>query len=104
MHDGNDLSGEGCLFEVAGVVDPNYAGMDTTVANAIDLGSALQSWMDERPASPARSFMCPADGTSIDEHELFGQYETIDGAAEHVTYYHQAGGSSRFRQNDVEVV
>ena len=39
-HNGSNLRGEGCLFEVAEVVDPNYAGIDTSTANTVDLGMA----------------------------------------------------------------
>lgn len=35
----------------------------------------------------------------IDEHFLFGHYESFDGSVEHVTYYHT--GNSRMRQDDV---
>ena len=98
-HDGDSLRGEGCLFEVAGVVDPNYAGMDTSVANAVDLGTALQSWIDKEATSSSSAFMCPAPGLMIDEHFLFGHYESFDGSVEHVTYYHT--GNERMRQDDV---
>lgn len=98
-HNGDDLRGEGCLFEVAGVVDPNYAGMDTSIANAVDLGTALQSWIDSEASNPSSEFMCPASGTEIDEHGKFGYYESYDGSAEHVTYYHT--GNDRMRQDDV---
>lgn len=98
-HDGDDLRGHGCLFEVAGVVDPNYAGMDTTVANAVDLGTALQSWIQKESPSQSSEFMCPAPGTEIDEHVKFAYYESFDGSTEQVTYYHT--GNDRMRQDDV---
>mmetsp|Transcript_19577 Transcript_19577/g.35437 ORF Transcript_19577/g.35437 Transcript_19577/m.35437 type:complete len:941 (+) Transcript_19577:340-3162(+) len=96
---GSYLTGEGCLFEVAGVVDPNYAGMDTSIANAVDLGTALQSWIDVEVSSPSSEFMCPASGAGLDEHGNFGYYESYDGSKEHVTYYHT--GNDRMRQDDV---
>ncbi|KAL9180056.1 hypothetical protein ACHAXT_008026 [Thalassiosira profunda] len=99
MHGGDDLMGEGCLFEVAGVVDPNYAGMDSSVANAVDLGAALQSWIDREAPSSSSEFMCPAEGVQIDEHAKFAYYETFDGDDDHVTYYHT--GNDRIRQGDV---
>ena len=99
QHEGNDLRGEGCLFEVAGVVGPNYAGLDSSVANAVDLGTALQSWIDREVSAPSSEFMCPAKGTATDEHEKFGYYESFDGATQHVTYYHT--GNDRMRQDDV---
>jgi len=43
--------------------------------------------------------MCPALGTSLDEHKKFGHYESYDGSKEHVTYYHT--GNARMRQDDV---
>lgn len=106
---GDDLTGAGCLFEVAGVVDPNYAGMDMSVANAVDLGTALQSWIGNEAASPSSEFMCPAPDAEFDttlipiqttaEHKKFGYYESFDGSIEHVTYYHT--GNDRMRQDDV---
>lgn len=98
-HDGNDLMGAGCLFEVAGIVDPNYTGMDTSIPNTVDLGTALQSWMRREASNPASEFLCPAEGTSIAEHELFGHYEAFDGNTEHVSYFHT--GNPRIRQDDV---
>ncbi|EED96669.1 predicted protein [Thalassiosira pseudonana CCMP1335] len=98
IENGNKLSGEGCLYEVAGVVDPNYAGMDTSVANAIDLGTALQTWINKESADASSSFMCPAAGSGIDEHKKFGQYEAFAGSDEHLTYYHT--GNDRMRQDD----
>ena len=99
QHDGDDLMGEGCLFEVAGIVDPNYAGLDTSVANAVDLGTALQSWISNEASTPSSEFLCPASGAQIDEHEKFGYYESFDGSTQHVTYYHT--GNDRIRQDDV---
>lgn len=99
QHDGDDLMGEGCLFEVAGVVDPNYAGLDTSIANAIDLGAALQSWIDNEASTTSSEFMCPAEGTEIDEHEKFGYYESFDGSTQHISYY--STGNDRIRQDDV---
>lgn len=99
MHDGEDLAGSGCLYEVAGVVDPNYSGMDTTTANAVDLGTAIQSWIDRQESKVSSTFMCPAEGTNIAEHSLFGQLESFDGSDSHVTYYHT--GNDRMRQDDV---
>ena len=96
---GESLAGEGCLYEVAGIVDPNYAGMDTSVANAIDLGSALQAWIGKEAASTSSEFMCPAAGQELDEHALFGSYEKFGGDTGHVTYYHT--GFDRIRQDDV---
>ncbi|KAL7543080.1 hypothetical protein ACHAXR_012405 [Thalassiosira sp. AJA248-18] len=98
-HDGADLMGEGCLFEVGGVVDSNYAGMDTSVANAVDLGTALKSWIDREASSPSSEFMCPNPGLQIDEHVKFGYYESYDGSTEHVSYYHT--GNDRMLQDDV---
>lgn len=73
--------------------------MDTSVANAVDLGAALQSWIDREASRPSSEFMCPAEGVEIDEHAKFGYYESFDGSAEHVTYYHT--GNDRMRQGDV---
>lgn len=97
--DGNDLMGEGCLFEVAGIVDPNYAGMDTSIPNTVDLGSALQNWISREASNPSTEFLCPAEGTSIAEHGMFGYYEAFDGNTEHVSYYHT--GNARIQQDDV---
>eukprot|EP00574_Skeletonema_japonicum_P004359 CAMPEP_0201714314 /NCGR_PEP_ID=MMETSP0593-20130828/849_1 /ASSEMBLY_ACC=CAM_ASM_000672 /TAXON_ID=267983 /ORGANISM="Skeletonema japonicum, Strain CCMP2506" /LENGTH=947 /DNA_ID=CAMNT_0048203583 /DNA_START=104 /DNA_END=2947 /DNA_ORIENTATION=+ len=96
---GESLRGEGCLFEVAGIEDPNYAGMDTTIANAIDLGSALEAWIEKEASNVSSEFMCPAAGTGLDEHDIFGAYESHDGSTSHVTYYHT--GNDRIRQADV---
>lgn len=99
MYNGSDLRGEGCLFEVAGVVDPNYAGIDTTVANAVDLGTAIRSWIAKEETNSVALFMCPALGTSLDEHKKFGHYESYGGSKEHATYYN--AGYARMRQDDV---
>lgn len=98
-HSGRDLRGEGCLFEVAGVVDPNYAGIDTTIANAVDLGTALRSWISKEESKTASNFMCPAIGSALDEHKKLGYYESYDGSKEHATYY--STGYARMRQDDV---
>ncbi|KAL7511318.1 hypothetical protein ACHAXN_008242, partial [Cyclotella atomus] len=99
MLNGEDLAGSGCLYEVAGVVDPNYAGMDTSTANAIDLGSAIESWIDRQESKVSSTFMCPAEGDGIAEHSLFGSFESFEGSDSHVTYYHT--GNDRMRQDDV---
>jgi hypothetical protein len=99
MHDGEWLGGFGCLFEVAGVVDPNYTGMDSIIANAVDLGAALQYWMDNEESKTSSTFMCPAEGAGIAEHSKFGHYELFDGESAHVSYYHT--GNDRMRQDDV---
>jgi hypothetical protein len=99
VHDGEDLAGSGCLYEVAGVVDPNYTGMDTTTPNAVDLGTAIKSWMDKQESKVTSTFMCPAQGSGIAEHSMFGHLESFDGSDSHVTYYHT--GNKRMRQNDV---
>jgi len=96
---GKSLRGDGCLYEVAGIADPNYAGMDLSVANAIDLGSALQAWIDKEAANASSEFMCPAAAVGLDEHAKFGAYESYDGSTSHVTYYHT--GNDRIRQADV---
>ena len=98
-YNGSDITGDGCLFELSGVVDPNYAGMDTSIANAVDLGMALQNWIDMEVSRPSSEFMCPASGAQIDEHGKFGYYESFDGSPEHATYYHT--GDDRMRQDDV---
>jgi hypothetical protein len=98
-YNGSNLRGEGCLFEVAGIVDPNYSGMDASSANTVDLGKALRSWMEREEPNSASEFMCPAVGTSLDEHKKFGYYESYDGSKGHVTYYHT--GNDRMRQNDI---
>ena len=98
-HNGSNLRGEGCLFEVAGVVDPNYAGIDTSAANTIDLGTALRSWIEREESKSSSEFMCPALGTLLDEHKKVGYYESYDGSKGHVTYYHT--GYDRMRQDDV---
>lgn len=98
-NNGESLRGEGCLYEVAGIVDPNYAGMDMSVANAVDLGSALQAWINKETANTSSEFMCPAPGLGLEEHAKFGAYESYDGSTSHVTYYHT--GNDRIRQNDV---
>ena len=98
-NNGEILQGEGCLYEVAGIADPNYAGMDMSVANAIDLGSALQAWIDKEAARTSSEFMCPAPGLGLDEHANFGAYESYDGSTSHMTYYHT--GNDRIRQTDV---
>jgi len=99
MHNHNDLSGQGCLFEVAGIVDPNYAGLDMSIAGAIDLGTALQTWIDKEVSEPSAEFLCPAAGLEIDEHAKFGHYDSFAGSDEHITYYHT--GNDRIRQDDV---
>jgi len=99
IHNGINLRGNGCLFEVAGLVDPNYVGMDTSIANAVDLGTALQNWIDMEVSSPSSEFMCPASGAQIDEHGKFGSYELYEESPEHVTYYYT--GNDRMRQDDV---
>lgn len=99
-HDGNYLMGEGCLFQVAGIVDPNYAGMDTSIPNAIDLGTAVQNWIDREVSNRASEFLCPAEGTSIAEHGKFGYYEVFNGNTEHVSYFHS--GRARIRQDDAK--
>lgn len=98
-NNGESLRGEGCLYEVAGIADPNYAGMDMSIANAIDLGSALQAWIDKEAANASSEFMCPANEVGLDEHDMFGAYESYDGSTSHVTYYHT--GNDRIRQVDV---
>ncbi|KAL7554076.1 hypothetical protein ACHAWF_017458 [Thalassiosira exigua] len=97
--DGEGLAGYGCLFEVAGIVDPNYVGMDTSIANAVDLGTALESWITREESTPSSEFMCPATGLQIDEHAKFGYYESYGGSLEHVTFYD--AGNDRMRQDDV---
>ncbi|KAL7496093.1 hypothetical protein ACHAWT_004369 [Skeletonema menzelii] len=99
INNGESLRGEGCLYEVAGIEDPNYAGMDTSIANAIDLGSALQAWIDKEAATVSSEFMCPAAEAGLDEHDNFGAYESFEGSTSHVTYYHT--GNDRIRQADV---
>ena len=99
MNDGEDLTGSGCLYEVSGVVDPNYTGMDMTTANAVDLGTAIQSWIDKQESKVSSTFMCPAPGLGIKEHSLFGHLESVDDSDSHVTYYHT--GNDRMRQDDV---
>jgi hypothetical protein len=100
QHNGMDLAGVGCLFEVAGIVDPNYVGMDQTIQNAVDLGSAIKSWIDKQDSKLSSTFMCPAEGSGIDEHAKFGQYESFDGLDIHPTYFHT--GNDRMRQGDVD--
>jgi hypothetical protein len=99
MNANEDLAGAGCLFEVAGVVDPNYTGMDSSIANAVDLGAAVQSWIDKQDSKMSSTFMCPAEGSGIAEHAKFGHYESFYGSDLHVTYYHT--GNDRMRQDDV---
>jgi len=99
MDNGEDLAGSGCLYQVAGIVDPNYAGMDITTANAVDLGSAIESWIDNQESKVSSTFMCPAPGNGILEHSLFGNVESHEGSDSHVTYYHT--GNDRMRQDDV---
>ena len=99
VHNYDDLSGDGCLYAVAGVVDPNYAGMDATVSGAVDLGTALQTWINRESSKASSAFMCPAPGSALDEHAKFGQYESYAGSNEHVTFYHT--GYNRMRQDDV---
>ncbi len=98
-YNGSNLEGEGCLFEVAGIVGPNYSGMDASVANTVDLGKALRSWIEREESNSVSEFMCPAVGTSLDEHKKFGYYETYDGSKEHITYYNT--GNDRMRQDDI---
>lgn len=99
MHDGTDLTGEGCLYEVAGAIDPNYAGKDASVSGAVDLGTALQTWIARESPEASTEFLCPASGTELDEHAKFGYYETYAGSNKHVTFYHT--GNDRIRQDDV---
>jgi len=99
VSNGENLAGSGCLYEVAGVVDPNYAGMDTTTANAVDLGAAVKAWIDKQESKVSSTFMCPAAGEGIAEHALFGHLESFDDRDSHVTYYHT--GNDRMRQDDV---
>ncbi|KAL3795234.1 hypothetical protein HJC23_008319 [Cyclotella cryptica] len=99
MNPDEDLAGAGCLFEVAGIVDPNYTGMDSSIANAVDLGAAVQSWINKQESKISSTFMCPAEGSGIAEHAKFGHYESFDGSDLHVTYYHT--GNDRMRQGDV---
>lgn len=99
-HDNSDLRGEGCLYEVAGIVDPNYAGLDASGSGAMDLGTALQTWVDREVSEPSAEFLCPVSGEEdIDEHEKFGQYDSYAGSNEQITYYHT--GNDRIRQDDV---
>ena len=43
--------------------------------------------------------MCPALGTSLNEHKKFGNYESYNGSKGYVTYYHT--GYDRMRQDNV---
>jgi hypothetical protein len=59
---------------VAGVVDPTYAGIDTSVANTVDLGTALLSWIEREEPNRSSEFMWH---TFLTLHHQHNQSEII---------------------------
>ena len=105
--DGEDLVGNGCLFPVEGVFGPNYAGGSGADVNKINIGSAIEAWIDKVPSKKNSRFMCPAEGPmptvpfgtgGLEEHWLFNRYETYEGDEAYTSYY--ATRRSRIQQND----
>ncbi len=99
--EGEDLTGEGCLYPVSGEAGTNYAGKDDAASSgkpSIDVGKAIKAWTSNKDSAKSAQFMCPAQGTLIDEHQLFGRYEQLEGSTSHNVYIHT--GNPRIRQDD----
>lgn len=101
MLEGQDLTGEGCLYPVSGEAGTNYAGKDDNASSgtpSIDVGKAIEAWSTNEDSAKNAQFMCPAPGVLIDEHKRFGRYEQLAGSASHDVYIHT--GNPRIRQDD----
>lgn len=99
MLGGEDLIGNGCLFEVEGVLDDtNYAGT-ASGSTSVNIGAALESYITNEPSSKSSRFTCPATGApSLPEHELFNRFEVHQGQSSYELYY--ATGHPRIQQDD----
>ena len=103
MLDGEDLTGNGCLFEVEGVLgDTNYAGT-ASGSTSVNIGTALESYITNEPSSKTSRFTCPATGApTLEEHDLFNRYEAHEGQSSYELYY--ATGNPRIQQDDKSTV
>ena len=83
----NDLTGYGCLSPIPGVVDSNFLGQDTTDSDKLDLGRAIETYINNKNLKSSSVFLCPAEGKGLAEHQKFGYYETYDGESQYVSFY-----------------
>jgi len=98
MLDGEDLTGNGCLYEVDGILgSTNYAGTNDS-EDRVNIGAAIQSYIARERSSTFSRFMCPASGSGLPEHQLFNRFETIEGQSSYDMYY--ATGRPRIQQDD----
>lgn len=105
-----DLTAEGCLYPVEGVLGNNYAGRYTAtgVKPTIDVGKSTEALVARESSKVASrkttQFMCPKETTpgdallALEELRHFGYFEGYDGSDSHITYHHT--GNPRMRQTD----
>jgi hypothetical protein len=102
---GEDLTADGCLYPVEGILGNNYAGRYTAtgVKPTIDLGKSSEALVARETSKVASrkitQFVCPKETTdTILDVDHFGYYEGYDGSDSHITYHHT--GNPRMRQTD----
>jgi len=106
-----DLTADGCLYPVEGMLGNNYVGRYTATGDepTIDLGKSAEALV-ARESSKVSSlkttqFVCPKATDPVKNLPLtlaelshFGYYEAYEGTSSHVTYHHT--GNPRIRQTD----
>ena len=110
MINGRDLTAEGCLYPVEGILGSNYAGRYGLPDSGptIDLGKSAEALVSKEEESTkdakATQFVCPVKAStevpilSAAELSTFGHYEKYEGVAENVIYHYT--GNPRMRQTD----
>lgn len=109
-YNGLDLTADGCLYPVDGILGPNYAGRYTATGAkpTYDLGESAEAATTRETKKSSMTkitqFVCPSqtgpgDNTLfLPELKNFGHYERHDGKDKHTTYYFT--GNPRMRQTD----
>lgn len=87
MFQGGDLSGFGCLSPIPGAVDINLLGQDKSNPTHLDIGKAVEEYINRKDLKTQSLFMCPAAGVKQMEHQKFDYYEQFDGESEFTIFY-----------------